>query len=148
MRFARGDTSRAHAAMRRRSNLAPLIEFVPGRAVGGNGHGAPVTGRVVETNEFVCSSPGWAHGRPYRSLHGLGWDHTLWRGVWELRRPLPVIAGDTRATGGRQSRPVPTRSLCSPRTGQAPWGLGVDRATVVDFSRGMIAQMLAVGIPG
>jgi pimeloyl-ACP methyl ester carboxylesterase len=111
---------------------------------------APVTDRFVDTNGIRLFIAEAGRGRPLVFLHGLGWDHSLWRGVMgTFADRYRVIAGDTRGHG-RSSKPVGpyTIPLFTADWAGALKRLGVDRACIVGFSQGgMVAQRLAVDNP-
>jgi 3-oxoadipate enol-lactonase len=89
-------------------------------------------------------------GRPLVFLHGLGWDHSLWRDAVErFSDRYRVIAGDTRGHG-RSDKPAGPYMIA---TFAEDWHrtlsvLGVEAACLVGFSQGgMIAQLLAIEHP-
>jgi 3-oxoadipate enol-lactonase len=89
-------------------------------------------------------------GRPLVFLHGLGWDHSLWRDAVErFSDRYRVIAGDTRGHGRSDKPPGPyTIAAFAEDWHRALGALGVEAACVVGFSQGgMIAQLLALEHP-
>jgi len=110
----------------------------------------PSTVRRVITNGITMYMVEAGSGRPIVFLHGLGWNHTLWRSAMSgLQDRYRVIAGDTRGHGISDKPPGPY----SIQTFADDWrgllrALGLKRPCLVGLSQGgMIAQLLAVRYP-
>ena len=106
--------------------------------------------KIVATRTIAMQVVEAGSGRPLVFLHGLGWDHTLWRR--ELARyagAYRVIAGDTRGHGGSAKPPGPyTIDLFADDWAALLDALAVRGACLVGFSQGgMIAMTLAVKRP-
>ena len=111
---------------------------------------APVAGRLVETNGIRLFVVEAGPGRPLVCLHGLGWDHMLWRGVMaSFGARYRVVAGDTRGHGKSDKPDGPYDiPLFSADWAGALQSLGITQACLVGFSQGgMIAQTLALERP-
>jgi pimeloyl-ACP methyl ester carboxylesterase len=89
-------------------------------------------------------------GRPLVFMHGLGWDHTLWRAAMlQFSRHYRVIAADTRGHG-RSDKPAGPYSI---DLFAQDWhgllrALDARRPCIVGFSQGgMTAQVIAANHP-
>ncbi len=109
-----------------------------------------VSDRFVDTNGIRLFVMDRGRGRSLVFLHGLGWDHTLWRGVTQtFCDRYRVIAGDTRGHG-RSAKPEGpyTIPLFAQDWAGALKNLRVQQACLIGFSQGgMIAQTLAIEHP-
>lgn len=106
--------------------------------------------RMLSTNGIRMNVVESGEGRPVVLLHGLGWDHQLWKSVIEkFSDRYRVIAGDTRGHGGSDKPPGPySIQKFSDDWHGALHALDVKGACIVGFSQGgMIAQTLAVQHP-
>jgi 3-oxoadipate enol-lactonase len=109
-----------------------------------------VSDRFVDVNGVRLYVMDRGRGRALVFLHGLGWDHTLWRGVTQaFSDQYRVIAGDTRGHGRSTKPDGPyTIALFSADWFAALKNLRVHQACIIGFSQGgMIAQTLAVEHP-
>lgn len=109
-----------------------------------------VSDRFVDTNGTRLFVMDRGRGRALVFLHGLGWDHTLWRGVTQaFAHEYRVIAGDTRGHGRSAKPDGPyTIALFAEDWFAALKNLRVRQACLIGFSQGgMIAQTLAVQHP-
>jgi pimeloyl-ACP methyl ester carboxylesterase len=110
----------------------------------------PIEGRLCNAGEIALYVVEEGHGRPIVFLHGLGWQHGLWRP--QLARygsRYRVLAGDNRGHG-RSDRPPGPYHI---RGMAEDWlrvldGLELNEWAIVGFSQGgMIAQWIAVLAP-
>lgn len=106
--------------------------------------------RFVETNGIRMKLVEAGTGPTLVFLHGLGWDHNLWREAFErYSSRFRVIAGDTRGHGDsdRPAGPYSIRQFADDWRGALDT-LEVQRACLVGFSQGgMISMQLAVDQP-
>ena len=106
--------------------------------------------RYLETNGIRMKMVEAGSGFPLVFLHGLGWDHGLWRDAFErYAGRFRVIAGDTRGHGGtdRPAGPYSIRQFADDWRGALD-ALEVERACLVGFSQGgMISMQLTVDQP-
>jgi len=109
-----------------------------------------VSDRFVDVNGVRLFVMDRGRGRALVFLHGLGWDHTLWRGVTQaFSEQYRVIAGDTRGHGRSTKPDGPyTIPLFATDWFAALKNLRVQQACLIGLSQGgMIAQTLAVEHP-
>jgi pimeloyl-ACP methyl ester carboxylesterase len=106
---------------------------------------------MVSTNGIRLHVVESGEGRPLVLLHGLGWDHQLWKSVMaKFSDRYRVIAGDTRGHGysDKPAGPYSIQQFSDDWHG-ALQALEVSGACLVGFSQGgMIAQTLALQHPG
>lgn len=110
----------------------------------------PVAGRMYPTGDIALYIAEEGHGRPVVFLHGLGWQHGLWRPqISRYRNRYRVLVGDNRGHG-RSNRPSGPYSI---RDMAGDWLRVFDRLelaewALVGFSQGgMIAQWIAALAP-
>lgn len=113
-------------------------------------HLVPMEGRLRAAGEVALYLSEQGEGRPILFLHGLGWQHGLWRPqLARLSGRYRVLAGDNRGHG-RSDKPTGPYSV---RDMAEDWlrvleGLGMDEWALVGFSQGgMIAQWIAALAP-
>jgi 3-oxoadipate enol-lactonase len=111
---------------------------------------AEIETRVVRTNNIRMHVAEAGQGPPLVFMHGLGWDHTLWRpAMARFSEHYRVIAADTRGHGLSDKPPGPY----SIDLFAADWhglfsALGIQRPCIVGFSQGgMTAQAIAAKHP-
>jgi 3-oxoadipate enol-lactonase len=105
-----------------------------------------ITSRAVRTNGIHMHVAEAGNGPPLVFMHGLGWDHTLWRpAMAKFSAGYRVVAADTRGHG-LSDKPAGPYSI---DLFAADWHgvireLGLQRPCIVGFSQGgMAAQVMA-----